>query len=397
MEHDIQRYEDESIDAYLWRLGQMRENKEIVGTWLDFANIINHALGMSYEESYWRKRYAQMKREKNEESLYSNNKKTMTDAFVSISNDIDTQRRKLKAEREALNRQRKILFDEDSLHSIFRETIQRFEPIEIPEETTYVGKQEKAIYAMLSDLHYGISFDSYMGRYNTEIAKQRVMQYADAIIQEGVKNDISTCYVSLMGDMISGNIHTTLRVENKERIVEQIIGASELIGTFLYRLAQCFEIVHVNSVPGNHSRIHASKDEDHRSERLDDLIFYYCTVKLDNCENVIFHTNEIDSTIGSFKIFGKNYVCIHGDMDQNLNTSYTKISRMTPDKIHYLLFGHMHVMNCRIDSVGTIGNGSVCGSGDDYTVRNRLFAKPMQVFMTVNEDGVESIHPVVLR
>ena len=88
---------------------------------------------------------------------------------------------------------------------------------------------------MLSDIHYGIAFDSYSGKYNSAIARERVMNYADEIIRIGHINKVSNCFVSLMGDLISGVIHTTIRVENRENLIEQVVGVSELVADFLYK------------------------------------------------------------------------------------------------------------------------------------------------------------------
>lgn len=53
------------------------------------------------------------------------------------------------------------------------------------------------------------------------------MHYADAIIRIGKDSGAKDCYVSLMGDLISGVIHTTIRIENRENLIEQVTGVSE--------------------------------------------------------------------------------------------------------------------------------------------------------------------------
>lgn len=87
------------------------------------------------------------------------------------------------------------------------------------------------------------------------------MHYADEIIRIGHLNGAKDCYISLMGDLISGVIHTTIRIENRENLIQQVVGVSELIAAFLYKLAGSFERVIVNSVDGNHSRIDTSAED----------------------------------------------------------------------------------------------------------------------------------------
>ena len=222
------------------------------------------------------------------------------------------------------------------------------------------------------------------------------MKYANTIVKIGKTNGAEECYVSLMGDLISGVIHTTIRVENRENLIEQIVGVSELISMFLKRLAGHFKHVYVNSVDGNHSRVETSAGDALRAEKLDALIPWYCKTKLQNLDNVYFCDNDVDSSIGDFSIFGKTYVCVHGDMDADLKTSATRIETILGSKIDYILAGHMHVADMRIENTGFIRNGSVCGSGDEYTIKKRLFGPPVQVCMIVSEAGVESVHPVKL-
>lgn len=117
---------------------------------------------------------------------------------------------------------------------IFAETIQGHRPHNVHAGVVFPD-YEKAVYAMLSDIHYGIAFDCYSGKYDSAIARERVMRYADEIIHVGRLHRASHCYVSLMGDLISGVIHTTIRVENRENLIEQVVGVSELVSDFLYK------------------------------------------------------------------------------------------------------------------------------------------------------------------
>lgn len=229
----------------------------------------------------------------------------------------------------------------------------------------------KAVYAMVSDIHYGIAFSSYAGQYDSDVATKRLMEYANQIIRIGKNAGAKDCYVSLMGDLISGVIHTTIRIENRENLIEQVVGVSELIAAFLHRLSTHFENVVVNSVDGNHSRIDFSADDALRAEKLDALIPWYCKAKLYNIQNVHFQDNALDSSIGMFSIMGKTYISVHGDMDADLKASVQRIEPMIGRKIDYMLAGHMHVAELRIENTGFIRNGSVCGSGDEYTVKKR--------------------------
>ena len=75
----------------------------------------------------------------------------------------------------------------------------------------------------------------------------------------------------------------------------------------------------------------------------------------------------------------------------------THIEKALSRHVDYLLAGHMHVPEMRAEDTMYIRNGSVCGSGDDYTVKKRLFSPPCQVFMVISKTGdVDSVHTVNL-
>lgn len=249
---------------------------------------------------------------------------------------------------------------------------------------------------MLGDLHYGLSFSHFYDSYNPDIARERVMRYAEEIIRIGEECHASTCYVSLMGDLISGANHTTIRLENTESVSKQIIGAAELIANFLHRLAEAYSVVIVNAVDGNHSRLDPIPENALRHERLDSVILKFVEAHLSQVKNVRFHQNEYDSTIADFKIFGKTYIAVHGDMDVKQSLSSMRIQELIGEKIDYFLMGHMHIPEMRVENTTYIRNGAIVSGGDDYTSRRRLFGPAAQVCLTVSARGVESVHPVML-
>ena len=384
----------ETLEEFQWRLGSLKEQGTIHLTWPELAKILNDTdPDNDYTESYWRKRYRQMRLDKAEKDGV-NVIEAQQHGQISFFTNVEKQRIRARDERMSYTRILRDQARKDAILEQFEDAIVAFEPpAEVPSNPAV---SHKAVYAMQSDIHYGITFESYAGKYDSDIACSRVMQYANEIIRIGKNSGAGDCYVSLMGDLISGIIHTTIRIENRENLIEQVVGVSELIAAFLAKLATHFENVIVNSVDGNHSRVDFSADDALRAEKQDALIPWYCQTKLQNLSNVHFSDSALDSSIGNFNIFGKTYVCVHGDMDNDQKASVQRIEPMLGTKIDYMLAGHMHVADARLENIGFIRNGSVCGSGDEYTVKKRLFGPPVQVCMVVTETGVEAIYPVKL-
>ena len=110
-------------------------------------------------------------------------------------------------------------------------------------------------------------------------------RYLDKVISIGETHGSENCIVWSNGDAISGNIHQSIAITNKENVIEQIKGVSELIAEFLAELSKHFISVVFGSVAGNHSRITPNKDDALLGERLDDLVEWYLGARLQSFEN----------------------------------------------------------------------------------------------------------------
>ena len=392
--NQMDRLENETLEDYLWRLGNLKTNKEIENTWHEIAEKINEAFDLHFCESSYRRKYKRLV--KAFEPVEDDADDSFSEETRRSIREMDKQRIRVRDERTAFTRQMMLDARFDAMLETIKDEIHRVKPIDVRPVRLRLAKEGKAVFAMLSDIHYGLCFEGFCGTYDPEIAKRRVMNYAGKIIEIGEREGIDHCYVSLMGDLISGGIHNTIKSENRDHVVAQVIGVSELISEFLYELCQHFTCVHVNCVSGNHSRLDQNAKNVLRSERLDALIPWYCEAKLDSVCNIVFYKNQYDSTLAEFCIVNKSYVSVHGDMDDDLKQSAVRLSEMIGHRIDYLLAGHTHVAACKFDRVGFIKNGAVVTGGDDYTVKKRLFGPAYQVCMVCTEDGVEAVYPIRL-
>ena len=393
MENDsIVRMESESLDDFLWRLGSMKDQKELRITWPELGDIMNAEANTRFTESYWRKRYASFKYFAREENVPMALESPLDQRIKESAQEITRQRVMLRDERSAYSRS----VNWDARHQeyldAFADAIKAYEPVEVPEPEEPDMYMDATIVALLSDIHYGISFSSIYGTYSPEIASRRVLQYADQIIDTAIKNRIKYCVVVLLGDLISGSHKTVIRIENKENVAQQVVGASELVSAFLYRLAKHFSAVCVHSVSGNHSRIEHDPKEALKDERLDLLIPWYCRTKLESVANVRFMSNEFDETLCVFNLYGKVFACVHGDFDKDEKSSVNKISSLIGTPVDYYCSAHMHVPQVRMERTGFIRNGACITGGDEYTIKRRLFAPAYQVYCIVTPNGVESTH-----
>lgn len=390
----LSRLDNETLEQCLWRLGSLKKSGDTEITWNHITDFLNEEFDLLHGESAYRKKYKRLARAaqvRELEALYDGDYAATTKNQL---RELEKQRVLIGEEKSAYRKDLRKEAQTDAFIQQLTEAIKQYEPIEIHIEPT--PPAQRALYAMLSDIHFGLTFSSYYNKYNPEIAQRRVMAYAQRICEIGEEHQINTICVSMLGDLISGNIHLPIRLENRGNAISQVVGVSELIAAFLHHLAKHFSEVIVTNVSGNHSRLDANADNALRTERLDDLIPWYCKAKLEKIDNVKFYENEIDPTISFLEIYGKTYVAVHGDFDPDMKTSAMRISQLIGRKIDYFLAGHMHVAEMRIEDVGFIRNGAVVTGGDEYTSKKRLFGPATQVCMLVSDRGVESIYPVLL-
>ena len=398
----------ETQDTYLYRLGCLKDNGTIQNTWDDLAGIFNNVLRPHlppWDKSSWRKRFRRLQLNPPKAMIDPDNPDELpfdppegTPSEAQIQTAIANMQREraiIQDVRASQNRIMRQAARTIHLGELFSKEIKRFTPLS-RKPALIEAPAKRAMYALLGDIHYGIAFNTRAGIYNPDIAKDRVLEYADRLTAIGFSESIDTIYVSLMGDMVSGIIHQTIRLENREDLVKQVVGVSELVSEFLHRLGDAFAHVYVNAVPGNHSRVDQSFGDAMRGEKVDTLIPWYCKAKLEKYTNITFVENTLDSTIGTFDIFGKTYVSVHGDMDSDLRASAQRIEHLLGKHIDTITAGHTHIFEARMEHTNYIRNGSICGSGDEYTMKKRLYGPAVQVCMLVSEQGVESVTPIRL-
>ena len=324
----------------------------------------------------------------------------------------DTYLAELRAEKQEIRKEKQKLFDERTAinktlreHARIEEDLSRLEnlimengKLVFPNIKKETYSSDNDMFVLLSDFHLGGDTDNYFGKYNSDIAEERLQQYLEKIISIRELHESENVYVCILGDILNGEIHFTTQLENRENVTEQVQKSAELISAFVYELSKYFVNVYVNGVAGNHSRT-SFKDQVLRGNRLDNLIPWYMKAKLSNVTNVHFvDNNNYDSTIGCIETRGNKYLMVHGDFDSYSEKGVSRLVLMLGYKPTAILYGHLH--RCSYDDIAgvkIIRSGSFSGTSDDYTISKRLSGNPSQMVCIVNGDGVEACYPITLK
>lgn len=395
---ELKRLESETEEQYLWKIGQLVDSGR-VDSWASVNDIVNKELGIDEEkwrdESSFRKRYQAAK--KFYDGCFSKMKSEEYSQQVSEMNrELQRAKIKFRDERNAWNKQNYIdARVEEKLDLLEQELLSQGKVnFDIHENVNTTSDNDVLI--ILSDFHIGQCFRSVWGEYNTDIAKKRLSQLLHEVIAIQKMHNSENCFISLQGDMLSGNIHKTIQVTNRENVIEQIKIASELISSFCYEVSKVFNKVFMSSVVGNHTRMDRKDDALH-DERLDDIISWGVELSLQHIDNFFVLKKNFDSGIAEMNIRNKIYISVHGDYDRYTNTGVSNLCMHLGFIPYAVTYGHLHT--CAVDEangVKMIRGGSLAGSGDDYTIEKRLSGKPSQMVCICNHKGVVCYYPIEL-
>ncbi len=395
----LKKLKTETEEQYLWKIGQLVDSGK-VESWASINDIVNEELGIDEEkkrdESSFRKRYQAAK--KFYDGCFSKMKSNeYAEKITEMNRELERAKIKFRDERNAWSKQNYIdARVEEKLDLLEKElSSQGKVNFEIHKNVNITSDNDMLI--ILSDFHIGQCFRSMWGEYNTNIAKNRLNQLLNEVVAIQKMHNSENCYISLQGDMLSGNIHKTIQVTNRENVIEQIKIASELIASFCYETSKVFKNVYMSSVVGNHSRIDR-KDDSLHDERLDDIISWGVELTLKHIDNFYVLNRNFDSGIAEMIIRNKSYIAVHGDYDRYNNTGVSNLCMHLGFIPYAITFGHLHT--CAVDEsngVKMIRGGSLAGSGDDYTVEKRLSGKPSQMVCICNDKGVACYYPIELN
>lgn len=389
--HNYKRYEGESDEELIYRITGEKDN---IGSWQQVADILNDLLGTEYTESKFRKQRQAF------DKMLSANQRNFADNFNQIE-EIRQERRELEKERVRLRDERneyKRLIREEARKENFADMVKRI----IQEETKPIATfdyhepyyTEYDLLCHLTDIHTGNKISNFKNQFNEEILRERLEKFTNQILFIKNTHEARDCYL-VIGEILSGIIHNTLRIQNNLDLIEQFKYISELITTILLSLSEHFNHVYVYVTPGNHSRITPKKEDSIVGENMDILLPFYLQARLQNIENVSIMDNAICQDIAMFSIRGTKVFASHGDKDslENVVQNYTMLFGMKPDIV---LLGHRHTNGMKtVSDVKVIQSGCVSGT-DEYALSRRMSNKPEQTVSVIGDNGLVCLYDLKL-
>lgn len=303
--------------------------------------------------------------------------------------ELKKERMRLSDERAALNRRLRTEARKESLKELITECA-----YSLKEEGTKIipanleNNFEKAAILTLSDFHFGLEIDEFNNKYNPDIFYNRINKLLTKTIDYIKLNQVKTLYVLGLGDYMSGIIHTTTRIENRESIVQQVIKVSDAIAQLLKQFSNFVEVYYYD-VTDNHGRVFPSKDDWVNEDNFSLFVRWYLDAKFSDNEYIHIMQNTYSNDIGIVEIFGKNYAFTHGHRDK-IGDIVQNLSLMTKKFYDAMFLAHCHHFEANeVHGTYVYMNGTLSGT-DEYANNCRKTSNPSQNLFILNEqEGIE--------
>lgn len=388
---------NETPKAYRLRL---YKNKDLYGlSNIEIGKLCNQAFDVNWDESAHRKKtqnYLQGYNDAKEElGSVDQQLQNMMEENKRLIKEVKKEKQKLSDERIEFNRQIRQEARKESYIDMVKSIIcEDTDPIDVQVHyTLFTG--ERDLLCHLTDIHTGIEISNWKNVFNEDVLKQRIEKYTSDILDIRELYRSQDCYL-VIGEILSGLIHSNLRLQNNMDLMEQFKYISELISAMLIKLANNFNHVYVYTTPGNHSRISPKKEDALDGENMDVLLPFYLKARLQNVENVNICENTIEPEIAMFNIRGNNVFAAHGHKDNPANVvqNFTMMFGVKPDIV---LLGHRHTNGLTtVYDTKVIESGSVSGA-DAYAVSIRKINKPEQTISVIDRNGLVCMYDIQLE
>ena len=398
MNYDLKKQADESQDQYFYRVCSM---KDVLGfTWPQMAEIFNAEFGCNNGHTAYRKRWNAFQRvfEANTDKIVGDNAylKELQDA----TDELYKAKRQLFDQRREYN---KILARDARADHLTEKLIEAANQLKLNDYSDiFVWKDrecDQEALLCLSDWHFGQVSDNIWNQYNTDICKQRVEKLLDKVAEALMEQRVKILHIALLGDLVSGAIHNSVRVALEEDVCDQLMNVSEILAQAINALSVFVDEIKVYSTYGNHARTVQNKNDSIHSDNMEKVIPWWLRQRLQDNQKV----KIIDSEYYEFiwiNICGKNVICTHGDLDKIRNIGVlvnTLFSKKYGQTVDYTFSADKHHLES-FEQFGIESTlvGSMCGT-DEYSNNKRLYSNPSQTLcMFTAEDGKKCTYNIKL-
>lgn len=390
---ELKRRDSETERQYLWRIGNLKENKLIELSWQEITDLINEQFreDTPFLESVDRKRYAEGQawwhdvfKDISVEDKYLEELRRQQDEIIKAKRQLQDQRREYN----------KLLITDSRGEHLYGElvhaaaSLRSEKPLGFKPYSGACSPSEAVL--VLCDWHFGLVTDNVFNRYDVATCKARVRKTVEKSISYLRLHRPQALHVVVLGDMAHGSIHVSCRVASEEKTVVQLMQVSEILAEVIHELSGYVPETHVHCTYGNHLRIVPDKRDSDHADNMERIIPWWLQERLKDCENIAIETDSVLNEYIVLDIRGWGVVATHGDLekfDSFGTTTHAVFSKKHGFSVDYAIMADKHHLEGKDDrGVEAIICPALCGV-DNYANDKRLFSTPSQLMLLFTEDG----------
>lgn len=239
---------------------------------------------------------------------------------------------------------------------------------------------------VFSDWHYGMVADNVFNRYNTEVCRQRVTKVVRDAAKRILLHKCKALHIVVLGDLIHGGIHSSVRVASEELVCDQLMQVSEILAQSIDYLSQFVGKTTVHITYGNHARTVQNKRDNIHRDNMERIVPWWLEQRLSRNEKVSI-AQDTQSEFLFVNAAGHDLCASHGDIDSVKSSPRmltTLFGKQYGKDIEYILLGDKHHRES-FEELGVTSMlcGALCGA-DDYANDRRLYSTPSQLLLIFN-------------
>lgn len=343
MVHNYRRFENESEDEVIWRIGQ---DKDVIGTWQNVANILNDLLNYDYGESTYRKKIQAFQKifQANQSKFIDCNAQLEEIKFAtekSIKERMKLQTEKLEYSRWRREESR----DEMVLESIV-ESVKNLEPLDIPELIGY-NLNPKSWVLAYGDTHVGAEFEirglfnQIINSYSPEEFEIRMWRLCSKVKEIVYKESIDILNVWDFSDSIDGLLRVSQLMKLRFGVVDQTIYYANFISNWLNEISRFVNIKFQMVVDANHSQLRmiGQPKNAFKDDNMSKVIIAFIKERLKDNKNIEIVENPTGMIFDT--LCNYNFLGIHGEV-KNMKSAIREFSAIHGVTLNYLIGGHLH-------------------------------------------------------
>ena len=380
---------DENDGQYIMRICSMKQ--ENGWTWEYVANILNEALGNSFSESAYRKRYQMFQQglKDCEQQIFTNDE--YLERIRSERRELEKERKKLQTEKLEYNKWLREEAREELIAEHIADAIRELPELEIPR--MIVPKHNTRVGSLVfADPHYGKDlciqglFGEVLNEYSPEIFEKRMWNLLNQVIRICDKEGFDTLNVYDLGDEIDGCLRISALMKLRYGVIESTVRYGRFITEWLNELTKHVRVRYQMVKDSNHCQLRLLGEP--KNTFKDENVSYIITDKimdrLRNNPNFEFVQNPTGYIFD--QAAGYNIFVYHGE-GKALEQAIKDFSRIYKVHIDFLVGGHKHhksSSNVGIES-DIISVPSIIGV-DDYSLSLNKTSDPGATLFVLEEN-----------